>query len=90
MASEFVFLIPILGIGVGMVAVIGKQIVRPWLQHRERRMELEAQMVAERAAQYAVQNGRLEERVRVLERIVTDRGIGLADEIDALRDTPLN
>ena len=93
MASEIVFLIPILGISVGLVAVAGGQIVKPWLAHRDRRMELEAKMVAERAAQYATQNGRLEERVRVLERIITDRGIGLADEIDALRDdrlTPLN
>lgn len=28
----------------------------------------------------------LEDRVRVLERIVTDRGYGLANEIEALRD----
>lgn len=28
----------------------------------------------------------LEQRVRVLERIATDRSIGLADEIEALRD----
>jgi hypothetical protein len=30
----------------------------------------------------------LEERIRVLERIVTDRGTGLADEIERLRDAP--
>ena len=29
----------------------------------------------------------LEERVRVLERIATDRSVDLADEIDALRDS---
>lgn len=35
-------------------------------------------------------NSNLEERVRVLERIATDRSIDLADEIEALRkvDTP--
>ena len=32
--------------------------------------------------------GDLEERVRVLERIATDRSIDLADEIEALRTTP--
>ena len=32
------------------------------------------------------QVGRLEDRVRVLERIVTDRGSNLAAEIEALRD----
>jgi hypothetical protein len=30
--------------------------------------------------------GTIEERVAVLERIATDRSIGLADEIEALRD----
>ena len=42
--------------------------------------------VAEKAAQYAAQTERLEERVRVLERIVTDRGADLAQEIEGLRD----
>ena len=30
----------------------------------------------------------LKDRVKVLERLVTDRGYSLADEIEALRDTP--
>lgn len=42
-------------------------------------------MVAEKAAQYAAQTERLERRVRVLERIITDRGTALSDEIDGLR-----
>lgn len=33
--------------------------------------------------------GPLEKRVRVLERIATDRSIELADEIESLRDEPL-
>ncbi|OYY72372.1 hypothetical protein [Sphingomonas sp. 28-63-12] len=90
MANDVLLVIPILGICVGMVAVIGNQIVKPWLAHREKRMELEARIVAERAAQYAANTGRLEERVRVLERIVTDRGIDVADQIEQLRDVPLN
>jgi hypothetical protein len=53
-------------------------------------MEIEAQLVAEKAAQYAAQTERLEQRVQVLERIITDRGVALADEIDKLRDAPLN
>ena len=53
-------------------------------------MAIEADMVAEKAAQYAAQTERLEQRVRVLERIVTDRGVDLADEIEQLRDAPLN
>ena len=88
MGPGIVFLIPILAISVGLVAVIGGTIVRPLLAHRERRMELEASKVAEKAAQYAAQTERLEQRVRVLERIVTDRGIDVADEIEKLRDEP--
>lgn len=33
--------------------------------------------------------GNLEDRVRVLERIATDQSIGLADEIEALREPSL-
>jgi HAMP domain-containing protein len=83
-------LIPILGIMVGMVAVIGGVFVKPWIAYRQRRLELEATMVAEKAAQYAAHTDRLEQRVRVLERIVTDKGIVVADEIEKLRDEPLN
>jgi hypothetical protein len=84
-------LIPILGISCGLLAIFGGVFVKPWFAYRQRRMEIDAQLVAEKSAQYAAQNERLEQRVRVLERIVTDRGIGLADEIDLLRDErPLN
>ena len=84
-------LIPILGISCGLLAIFGGVIVRPYLRFRERRMELEAHMVAEKAAQYAAQTERLEQRVRVLERILTDRGHDLAQEIEMLRDErPLN
>ena len=43
-------------------------------------------MPAERAAQYASQVQKLEDRVRVLERIVTDGGYNVAAQIEALRD----
>lgn len=89
--GEFAILIPIFGISCGLVAIIGGVIVKPWLAYRERRMELEASMVAEKAAQYAAQTERLEQRVRVLERVITDRGHDLANEIEMLRDErPLN
>jgi hypothetical protein len=41
---------------------------------------------AEKAAQYATSNKALEDRVAVLERIVTDRGYDVATQIEALRD----
>jgi ABC-type phosphate transport system auxiliary subunit len=82
--------IPILAICCGLFAVIGSKIVKPILQHRERRLEIESQMVVEKAAQYAAKTERLEQRVAVLERILTDRSSNLADEIERLRDQPLN
>ena len=82
--------IPLLGISCGLVAIIGGTFIKPWFELQRRKMELEAQLVAEKAAQYAAQTERLEQRVRVLERILTDRGVELADEIEKLRDAPLN
>jgi hypothetical protein len=84
------FLIPIFGISCGMMAIIGGVFIRPWLALKQRKMELEAQMVAEKAAQYAAHSDRLEQRVAVLERILTDRSAQLGEEIERLRDAPLN
>jgi hypothetical protein len=65
-----------------------------WMRHQQKLMEHQrkladstAQVSAEKAAQYAAHNRELEERVRVLERIVTDRGYDIAAQIEALRDT---
>jgi ABC-type phosphate transport system auxiliary subunit len=81
-------LIPILGISCGLVAILANAVFRPWLRMKERQMELDARLVAEKAAQYAADKGRLEERVQVLERIVTDQGYSLASEIETLRRLP--
>jgi cob(I)alamin adenosyltransferase len=43
---------------------------------------------AEKAAQYASRSHELEERVRVLEQIVTDGGAQTAAQIEALRSAP--
>jgi ABC-type phosphate transport system auxiliary subunit len=83
-------LIPILGIMCGLVAIIGGVFIKPWLRLRERQLEMQSRQTAEKAAQYAAQTERLEQRMRVLERIVTDKGIVVADEIERLRDDPLN
>ncbi|HEX8191757.1 MAG TPA: hypothetical protein VF552_02570 [Allosphingosinicella sp.] len=72
------------------ILIFGQPFLKRLLDHRERRMELEARMTAEKAAQYAAHTERLEQRVRVLERIVTDKGLEVSDEIEKLRDRPLN
>ena len=87
---EFAVLIPILGIMCGLVAIIGGVFVKPWLRLKERQMSLLNDQTAEKAAQYAAHTDRLEQRVRVLERIVTEKGIGVADEIERLRDDRVN
>jgi hypothetical protein len=43
-------------------------------------------LAAEKAAQYAASNSRLEARIRVLEQIVTDGGAQTAAQIEALRE----
>ena len=81
-------LIPILGISCGLLAIFGGVFVKPWFAYQQRRLEIEATMVAEKAAQYAAHTEQLEQRVRVLERIATDRGADLAHEIEQLRGEP--
>jgi hypothetical protein len=59
-----------------------------FFRFRERKMEIEAQNAAEKAAQYASRSTELEARVRVLEQIVTDGGAQTAAQIEALRSRP--
>lgn len=61
-----------------------------WSRHKQRELELMSASNTEKAAQYAAQNERLEQRVQVLERIITDKNNSLSDAIEDLRDKPLN
>lgn len=74
--------IPILGI-LAWVAT-------DWMRLQEKKIAAMSADTAEKAAQYAAKTERLEARVAVLERILTDRSTVLADEIDRLRDQPIN
>jgi hypothetical protein len=76
-------LIPI----VAILMVFGVPMLAIWTKHRKEVMQMELQATAEKAAQYAASNKELEDRVRVLERIVTDGGYDVATQIEALRDT---
>ena len=78
MIGEIGVLIPIFGIGAGMLGI--------WTNHQQKMAKIQAKDTAERAAQYATQNTQLEDRVRVLERIVTEKGYDVATQIEALRD----
>ena len=57
-----------------------------WTKHQSKIAELKMNATAEKAAQYAQHTAQLEERVRVLERIVTDKGTDIARQIEALRE----
>lgn len=67
------------------LAAIGIAPFKMWLKLKERQMETQTNLTAEKSAQYAAHTERLEQRVRVLEQIVTDRGIDTAAQIEALR-----
>lgn len=73
-------------VGIPVIAGVLGDMYKRRLKLRERELELLGNQTAEKAAQYAAHTERLEQRVRVLERIITDRGIAVADEIEALRD----
>jgi len=60
-------------------------VFRRWFSYKEKQLEMNARATAERAAEYAVSNKELEQRVRVLEQIVTDGGAQTAAQIEALR-----
>jgi hypothetical protein len=65
-------------------------VFRRWFSYKEKQLEVQARISAERAAEYAVSNKELEQRVRVLEQIVTDGGAQTAAQIDALRKPRLS
>src|SRR5438874_3598312 len=73
---------------VGLPIMLMMIIANRFFKFREKKLEVEAMHAAEKAAQYASRSHELEERVRVLEQIVTDGGAQTAAQIEALRDPP--
>ena len=76
-------LIPILALSIPIFAI--------WTRHQAKleamRLQASREIHSESAAQHASHTRELEERVRVLERIITDRGFDVATQIEALRDS---
>jgi hypothetical protein len=56
------------------LAAIGIAPFKMWMRMKEKQLESQTSQTAEKAAQYAAHTERLEQRVRVLERIITDKG----------------
>lgn len=82
--SMLIFFVIVVGIPV--IGGIGMGAFQRWLQHKEKMSQLIANETAEKAAQYASHVERIEARLRVLEEIVTDRGVQTAAQIEALRE----
>lgn len=72
------------------IIAISSRVACKWIALKEKQMSIATTETAEKAAQYAARTERLEQRIAVLERIITDRSTHLAEEIDRLRDQPLN
>lgn len=80
---SFVFVTAILALS--MAQVFHRRTVR----HEERKLELQAQIAQAQSGESAISANayrKLEERVRVLERIATDGNDNLARQIESLRD----
>ncbi len=81
---------------IGLVTIFNlcAEIYKRRLSFKERKLELTSLENADKAAHFAAQAQRLEQRVRVLERIATDRdgqkAADLAEQIEDLRGTAVN
>ena len=81
---------------IGLVSILGviADVYKRRIAFKERKLELAAKESAEQATLFAAQSQRLEQRVRVLERIATDRPgqevAALANEIEDLRTAAAN
>ena len=85
MSGYFVLGFFMIVVGIPVIFGVLGDVYKRRLKFREREMELMSQQTAEKAAQYAAHTERLEQRVRVLEQIATDKGIETANQIEALR-----
>ena len=83
--GETMALFAVVGLVIAVLVTIGTMFRRIMI-YKERQLGTTADATAEKAAQYGAHVERLEERVRVLERIATAKGADLAPEIEGLRD----
>lgn len=76
---DFSALIPVTAILSGVAFV--------WIGYKYQELKVTSRNANAEAEHEAAEKKRLEARLAVLERIVTDRGIETADQIEALRET---
>ena len=83
-----IFMLALVVVGIPVIGGLLHETYKIKLKHQEKMAGALNAQAAEKAAQYATHTERLEQRVRVLERLATDRGADLSNEIEALRDAP--
>ena len=83
--QSLVYLIPIIALSIPIIGILAKSFTK-WMELKERQLQAQTHETAERTAQYAAHTERLEQRMRVLERIITDKGLAISEEIESLRD----
>lgn len=86
MDVDLLLIFVFIGSMVAIVTGVGSHVYKRHLSFKERQLELLAERAAQQAAQHAARTEQIEQRVRVLERIATDRGADLAARIEDLRD----
>lgn len=85
-----IVLLALIVIGLPVVLGIGGDVLKRWLRLKEKQLDHAAQLAADKAAAQAAHIERLEQRMRVLERIATDKGGDLAAQIENLHADRVN
>ena len=85
--GEVIVAVAFSGVAIGVLIFLGSSFQR-WVAYKQRKVEVEAEALrARHAGRSDDYTEMLEERVRVLERIATDRGQDIAHQIERLRGT---
>jgi hypothetical protein len=88
-SSVFLIMLFIL-VGLPVLSWAATSMFKRWLRHVEALHHVSIDQRPETAAQNAAKMERLEQRMSVIERILTDRPTHLSEEIERLRDAPVN
>ena len=87
--STFAFLtFFLIVVGIPVIGVFVSKMHKANIELEKKKLETLGHQTAEKAAQYAAHTERLEQRVRVLERIITDKGFDVSMQIEELRSEP--
>jgi hypothetical protein len=88
MSPDEVVMFFLIVVGLPVTVGVGSHIYKLRLDFKTKQLAAISHETAEKAAQYAAQSERLEQRVRVLERVITDKGFDVSQQIEDLRETP--